>query len=154
MKTATNVMNPIAHRRKWLGLSQEALSKMSGLTRQTVTEVEAGLYRKPPDTLLKALSSSESDARRLLVDYASWVAIKRRDNEYLFREDFTLKTFQQFVDEVGGSLRGFCRALVIQRSLVQSYLSSGANWELIENCLWHVALSSDFTNYLKGLPRV
>lgn len=154
MKTATNVANPLQHRRKWLGLSQGRLAELSGLTRQTVTEVEAGLYRKPPDSLLKALSSSESDARRLLVDYASWVSIKRRDNEYLFREDYDLSSFQQFVEEVGGSLRGFCRALVIQRSLVQSYLSSGANWELIENCLWHVSLSSEFTRFLKELPRV
>ena len=147
-----NIPNPIAARRKWLGLTQERLAELSGLTRQMVTDAEIGLVRKPSQTLLKALSSSEKDERHLLTEYATWVALRRQSNEYLFREDFTVKTFSEFTESVAKSLRGFCRALVIQRSLVQTYINSGGNWEIIENCLWHVGLSSDFTEYLRRLP--
>lgn len=151
---STTVQNPIKHRRSWLGLTQEQLAGMSGLSRQTITEVEAGLFRRPPETLLKALSSSQTDLDRLRLDYASWVAIKRRDNEYLFREDYTVPSFEAYALLIGGgSLRGFCRALMLQRSMVQTYLSSGANWDLIENCLWAVSLSGDFTRFLNNLPR-
>lgn len=154
LKRYQTAPNPIAHRRIWLGLKQSELAARADVTTQTVTELEAGLYRKPPPSLLKALSSSESDATRLGLDYASWVSIKRRDNEYLFREDYNVSSFEEYILKIGkGSIRGFCRALVIQRSLVQGYLNSGGNWETIENCLWHVSLSSDFTSFLKGLPR-
>lgn len=148
-----NIPNPIAARRKWLGLTQEQLAHLSGLTRQMVTDAEAGLIRKPSQSLLKALSSSEKDERHLLVEYASWVSLRRQSNEYLFREDYSVGSFTDFIESIAESLRGFCRALVIQRSLVQTYIATGGNWELIENCLWHVGLSSDYTEYLRGLPR-
>jgi hypothetical protein len=118
-----------------------------------VTDAEAGLIRRPSQALLKALSSSERDERHLLVEYASWVALRRQSNEYLFTEDYRVKSFTQFMETISKSLRGFCRALVIQRSTVQTYIASGANWEIIENCLWHVGLSSDYTDYLRGLPK-
>lgn len=148
-----NIPNPIAARRKWLGLTQERLADLSGLTRQSVTEVECGLYRKPPEPLLKALSSSERDAHLLGKEYATWVALRRQTNEYLFREDRTYQSFQDLIDDVGRSLRGFCKALVIQRSIVQTYLQTGGNWEVIESCLWAVGLGSDYTDWLRRLPR-
>ena len=155
MTKHSGVPNPFKHRRIWLGLTQDQLAEKSGLTRQTVTELEAGLVRKPPDTLCTALSSSETDRHRLLADYASWVAMKRRDNEYKFREDWNVVSFADFINAMGGSIRGFCMNLVIQRSIVRNYLSSGsdASWEIIENCLWHVGLSGDYTRWLHSLTK-
>lgn len=148
----TSVQNPFRARRHSLGYSIEQVAFRAQVSRGTFDDLEVGLYRKPPPSALRALASSESDADRLVSDYYHWVSLRRKENSLVFFE-YDVKSFTEYCDKIAGSLRGFCRALVVQRSLVQDYVRQGNNWDYIENCLWEVGLSGEFTEYLRGVSR-
>jgi transcriptional regulator with XRE-family HTH domain len=144
--------NVFKRRRLVLGLSQKELGIRAGVSAPVITDLEVGLYRKPPPALLRCLSGSEDDERLLELSYYSWVTETRATNSVLFKEIPAL-SFTYFMQEMGGSLRGFCRNLVVQRSLVQDYIKHARNWNYLSHCLYQVKLSQDYVDYLRSLPR-
>ena len=143
--------NPFKRRRMYLGLTQKELARKAQVSASAITETEVGLYRKPPAALLRALSGSEDDERLLELSYYSWVTEVRYTNRILFKE-FPVLSFTQFMLESGGSLRGFCRNLVVQRSLVQDYIKHKRNWDYLSKVMTRVGLSEEFVQYLYELP--
>jgi transcriptional regulator with XRE-family HTH domain len=143
--------NPFKRRRTVLGLTQKDLGRRAGVSPSTVTEVEVGLFRKPPAALLRCLSSTDADERSFELSYYTWVIEVRAANKKLFKE-IPVISFTQFMSESGGSLRGFCRNLVVQRSLVQDYIKHKRNWDYLSHCLYQVNLSEEYVQYLYEMP--
>lgn len=143
--------NPFRRRRIILGMTQKELGIRAGTSASVVTDVEVGLYRKPPSALLRCLSGSENDERLFELSYYGWVTEVRASNAKLFKE-IPVISFTQFMQESGGSLRGFCRNLVVQRSLVQDYVKHKRNWDYLSHCLYQVNLSMEYVQYLYELP--
>jgi DNA-binding XRE family transcriptional regulator len=148
----TETPNPFKLRRQQLGINQDQAAARVGITRQTFVELEVGLFRKVPPSALRALASSQADGDALAESYYAWVAQTRHENSRVFFE-YEVESFDEYATKIGGSLRGFCRALVIQRSLAQDYLRHGRNWDYIEACLLETGISQDYCDHLKGLPR-
>ena len=142
--------NPFRRRRLVTGMSQKELALRAGVSSACVTDTEVGLYRKPPKNLLRALSDSEEGELTLELMYYTWVTEIRASNKVLFSE-IPVQTFTHFINATGSSFRGFCRNLVVQRSLLQDYVKHERNWPYLSHCLYQVGLSEDYVTYLRSL---
>lgn len=150
-------MNPIKRIRLYNNLSAEDFARKVSLTPQTIWNLEAGLYTQPPPALIRGLALSPEDAMRLKLDYASWVGEQRQlTSQILPRLSLPwdlINSFEDFTIAVGGSVRGFCRMIVIQTSIVSSYIKEGTRWDTIASALSQCGLSDLVVKLLSELPR-
>jgi transcriptional regulator with XRE-family HTH domain len=148
-------MNPLKKIRIHYGITQLDLADACSVERGTVIDAEQGMFRTVPPSMLRVLSKGvPEDAKALMLDYHTWVLEARRQNAVSFNLDYSdLETFEDFCIAVGGSVRGFCRALVIQRSIVTDYIRKGHRWQDIMMALSDVGLSESHISLLERLPR-
>lgn len=146
-------MNPLKRLRVAYGITQQDLADVCGVERGTILDAEQGMFRTVPPSILTALSRDDPEvAKALILDYHMWVRDSRQANANSFKCG-PVETFTEFCFEVGGSVRGFCRALVMQRSIVTEYIRKGHRWADLQMALADVGLSEDSINYLERLPR-
>ena len=146
-------MNPIKAERLRYNLTQEELAAKAGVARGAVADSEVGLYRTPPPSIISYLSQYNPETKaRLIKDYFAWVSEERKLNGHEF--NVPLKdSFKGYCFAVGGSVRGFCRAAVLQRSIVQDYIKSGIRWNDIYLALSEVGVEPATIRALENLPR-
>lgn len=155
-------MNPIRRLRLLQSLSATELAQKASVTDQTIWNLEQGLYIQPPPKVLLALcpgSSVEasSDRMKIKLEYAGWVAQERattaRRLPFIRFPDEAYDTFESYCIAVGGTVRGFCRVIIIQTSVVQGYLDRGSRWDMIQETLRQCGLSPEMLELLASLPR-
>jgi len=146
--------NPIRVARLDRALTQEALARHAGITRQVVTMTEQGLYHKVPVSLVWTLCDQAEQpdraVERLTTDYRAWVAAKRADNRQYFT-NITLAFANNNHDAwyalrnqvAGQSFSKFCQRLVYQKSLVREFEIYGRGQPGILRALAECGLSSD-----------
>jgi DNA-binding XRE family transcriptional regulator len=120
--------NPIKIKREQLQLTQGELASAAGITRQVVVLSEQGLYKSPPESLLRVLCRMDFTSQAVLTaNYASWVTSQR----WLHRDRFMRVgpgqvTWSALKNQVAGkSQQAFCRELVYQPSLVREFEKYG-----------------------------
>lgn len=125
------MQNPIKVKRHELQLTQNELAEKAGVTRQVVVLSEQGMYKVPPESLLRTLCRMDFTAHAvLLANYACWVTNQRFAHRDLFmRVDLRLAGKDKWAylkhQVAGKSQQGFCRALVYQPSLIREYEKFG-----------------------------
>jgi transcriptional regulator with XRE-family HTH domain len=142
----SNKTNPFRLIRDQLGITQKTMSERSGVTIQVVTNLECGLYHKPPIAITTYLESIDPDNTMLELDYYKWVKDTRSDNSELFQSYLT-PNIMESPDSYNGwswlsfrltitpSFRGFCRLLVYQPSMLQEYEAIGNNRGAVNRAL-------------------
>ena len=140
--------NPYRYLRREAGLTQESLASLTGLSRNYILSVEAGLYNLPSSRLATTLLSRAftplfQDEFELLDGYYDWIKKERavasssvapRVSEYLIHPRSISNTRQHphvsFRIYVVGS-RGapsqirYCKLIKVQQSIVQNFESGG-----------------------------
>jgi DNA-binding XRE family transcriptional regulator len=143
-------MNPVKKYRQNAHLTQQELADKIGVTRQTIVDTEQGLFPLIPPTIKATLPANLN----LAEDYRDWVRQERQRNTDRFAPELThVHSFQDYVNEVGGSTRGFCRVLVIQTSIVRDYISKRERWGMIEFALAEAEVPGGMIEWLRELPR-
>lgn len=123
--------NPIKDKREQANLTQQELAARAGVTRQVITLCEQGLYKTPPEGVLRTLCRMDFTAHSiLLANYACWVNQQRANHAHLFsRVDLRITKSDRWSalkNQVAGkSQQGFCKALVYQPSLVREFEKFG-----------------------------
>lgn len=140
------MMNPYKAERLKRGLTQKQVATYSGVTTQVVTNLESGLYYKPPIRL--------DPTQHLATSYRKWVRFRRQENSFMFN-DYTLSDFEMFRISITPSFRGFCRLLVFQPSMLQEYEAYGYNRDALNKALKGVGIPRDNRTILLGygVPR-
>lgn len=141
--------NPIKLKREQLQLTQAELAASAQVTRQVVVLCEQGLYKTPPESLLRTLCRMDFTSQAvLLANYACWVTHQRVAHQHLFSKvDLRIARDDRWAalksQVAGKSQQGFCRALVYQPSLVREYEKFGRGSAGIFRALSECGLSAN-----------
>lgn len=123
--------NPIKVKRQQLGMTQAELADSATVTRQVVVLTEQGLYKQPPESVIRVLCRMDFSSHAImLANYAGWVESQRYAHQHLFRPvDLRIAANDRWAalkNQVAGkSQQGFCRALVYQPSLIREFEKFG-----------------------------
>jgi DNA-binding transcriptional regulator YiaG len=152
--------NPYKLSRQELGLTQKELAATSNVTVQVVTNLEKGLFYKPPKAIVRAIHEAYQtkkaywwDAERSHRMYTQWIREQRAINQPSFPPFHTLQphtlsgthqTTWDWVDfrhQVHRTFRGFCRMLVFQPSMLAEWEDRGLNRNTVRIALMDVGYS-------------
>lgn len=153
----TMLQNPLKALRLNYGYTQQQLADKLGITRQIVLDLEQGMYSQPPPSVINYLCQYDKSAISACREaYALFVTSSRGQPHVLRALQMVTeppKTFAGWIGSVAGSTRGFCRTIIIQRSIVTSYIAKGHRWADIALALRECGLSESYIELLSGLPR-
>jgi DNA-binding XRE family transcriptional regulator len=140
----TKPINPYQIVRKRLHLTQAGLAHQAKVTTQVVTNLESGLFFKPParvtQTLIQLTQASEPNLIPTLAQYHQYQTELRYWNFHCVAPvgfgwlatipsqlDPSEIKFEDFMRGIHPSFRGFCRLIVYQPSMLQEYIERGLN---------------------------
>jgi DNA-binding XRE family transcriptional regulator len=175
--------NPVALTRLQFGYTQNECATILGITRQVIVDCEQGITMHPNPRYIAYLAQYDPSQRIALSDaWYAWRTARRRDLsdpegiallvEALSASTSPPDTFQAVIHrttsrlplygKLKGSdysasrynLRGFARVLLLQTSIITSYMKRGHHWKQIaEAMLESDALSPALIEHLHALPR-
>jgi DNA-binding XRE family transcriptional regulator len=169
--------NPLKEIRLAYGYSQKEVAEKIQVTRQIVVDSEVGLSMHPNPKLVAYLANYEPALRTAISDaWYAWRADRRRDMNdpegprclvvALSDPAGLPDTFSALVTSTAQrsglsidanydshGIRTFSRALIIQTSIVRSYIDRGHHWAQIELALNDIGLSPTLIHMIKTLPR-
>jgi hypothetical protein len=138
------------------------LASAIGVTRQTVLDVETGLYIQPVPAMLRHFSLSLGiPQRELLTEYRSWIALKRAAAIPILSQvppaHPSITSFRDYalsVARVSGvpSVKGFCRLTCLQTSIVNGYLADGYRAGAVASALLECQLEPRVVARIMSLP--
>ncbi len=148
--------NPVKAARTQAGLTQAELAEKAQVTRQVVVLTEQGLYKQPPESVIRVLCRLDFTSHAvLLANYAGWVESQRYSHQHLFRPvDLRITPGDRWAalksQVAGKSQQGFCRALVYQPSLVREFEKFGRGSAGIFSALRQCGLPNTQVKLLVG----
>ena len=156
--------NPLKIARKAYGLTIKELAEKMGVTPLVIVDVENGCFTRVPPRLTAYLTEYDSAAQEALTQaWEEWRMARRTDvedprgavkaMERVLRRGHLPASFEALAREVGGTLRGFARVMVLQTSLVVEYISKGYHWNPISEALSDIGLSPTMIELIHQLPR-
>lgn len=155
MNTLTN---PIVLFRKEYNITQEQLANYSEVTRQVITNLEAGLYNSIPPSVKNAIGAlgGVTVFMNIEPEYQRWITscITSDATVDLVRSCFPVGSFQTWRFSISGSVAGFCKILKIQPVIITNY-ENGKTQELpsiVIERLEAMDISEHYIDTLKGLP--
>jgi len=133
--------NPYALARQSCGMTQKRLANLSSVTPQVITNLESGLFYKPPVSVQQTFQGLIGDeALSLPRAYRKWQRLERASHA----EDVATRPIDQgWIAFRGESLRGFCRQIVYQPSMLQEYERLGRNRLSLNYALRDCGVSRD-----------
>jgi len=166
-------MNPYTLARKELSLTQSELATLANVSTQVVTNLERGLFYKPPSNVVHAIHQAYKDrdpyqswnVQRAAQTYTLWVTEERKSHsdkfpalahDCLTDESNTLINLWDWVDFrhlVSPSFRGFCRALVFQPSMLAEWEDRGLNKDAVRRALREVGYTEDSADIILSMRK-
>lgn len=128
-------MNPYKACRIQENRTQQEVATLCDITVQVVTNLESGLYYKPPPSIAALFNLSPNL-------YTEWVKEERIANSHYFDYADTHNGWRQFRLSVNPtSFRGFCRHLVFQPSMLAEFEKYHRNSAALVEALRQVGIT-------------
>lgn len=147
--------NPIVAFRKEYNLTQQQLANYSDVTRQVITNLEAGLYNSIPPSVKNVIGSMGGINEFTTIEqrYQRWI-ISSLPSVTLMEAHIPVGSFQTWRFWIHESVAGFCKILKIQPVIITNY-ENGKTQELpqiVIERLEQIGVSDEYIETLKGLP--
>lgn len=134
--------NPYRRIRKQRNLTQKELALSAGVTPQVITNLESGLFYKPPVSVTNVITLYDGalSEQELHLQYYLWVRELRSANGIVFQRGNLNQGWVNFRLSVHKTFRGFCRQLVYQPSMLQEFEERNLNRPSLIEALRQVGL--------------
>lgn len=132
-------------------MTQKDLALEAGVTPQVITNLESGLYYKPPVSVTRTIlvnAHTGLSEEELTLEYYLWVEELRESHSLLFQRSDLHHSWLAFRLSVAGTFRGFCRQLVYQPSMLSEFEERNLNKPSLTEALRMVGLPNGVVGYL------